>query len=70
MTSEQKAKLCIDTLPNSLENAVRSFENSTLMRETLGEHVFTKLIENKKIEWDQYRIHVTKYEVDKYLPVL
>ncbi len=70
MTPEQKAHLCIDTLPNSLENAVREFEKSALMRETLGEHVFTKLIENKKFEWDQYRIHVSQHEVDKYLPML
>ena len=40
------------------------------MREALGEHVFTKFIENKKIEWDQYRIRVTGYEIERYLPVL
>ncbi|HPC11900.1 MAG TPA: glutamine synthetase family protein, partial [candidate division Zixibacteria bacterium] len=58
MSEEQKARLNIEVLPNSLENAVRMFEESQLMREVLGEHVFTKLIENKRIEWDQYRIHV------------
>ena len=70
MSEEKKAQLNIDTLPNSLENAVRELERSELARETLGEHVFDKLIENKKIEWDQYRIHVSQFEEEKYLPML
>ena len=40
------------------------------VREALGEHIFNKFIENKKMEWDQYRIHVSEYEIDKYLPIL
>jgi len=36
----------------------------------LGDHTFKAFIENKKIEWDQYRVHVTDYEVEKYLPIL
>jgi len=70
MSEQQKAGLNIDTLPNSLENAVRELEESELAREALGDHVFEKLIANKKIEWDQYRIHVSQFEHDKYLPML
>lgn len=67
MDDKEKADLNISTLPNSLENAIRSMSESKLVRKTLGDHVFDKLIENKWIEWDQYRIHVSQYEVDKYL---
>ncbi len=70
MTTVDKSTHNIDTLPDSLENAIRLAEGSKLVRETLGEHVFSKLIENKKIEWDRYRIHVSQYETDKYLPML
>ena len=70
MDENQKAKLNIDTLPNSLENAYRLAEDSKLVRETLGDHVFEKLIANKKIEWDNYRIHVGGFEIDRYLPML
>ncbi len=70
MTAEQKEKLDIETLPNSLENAIIEFENSELAKETLGEHIHAKLIENKKLEWDEYRIHVSKFENDKYLSML
>ncbi|RKX21650.1 MAG: glutamine synthetase [Candidatus Zixiibacteriota bacterium] len=67
MNDEEKERLNITLLPNSLENAIRKARESELVRETLGEHVFEKLIENKWIEWDQYRLHVSQYEVDKYL---
>lgn len=60
----------IKTLPNSLENAIKEFEKSKLMREVLGDHVFYQLIENKKVEWEKYRIAVTQYEIDNYLPLL
>ncbi len=70
MTDLEKADLHIDTLPNSLENAIVAFENSELAKETLGEHIHAKLIENKKLEWDEYRIHVSQFENDKYLGML
>ena len=66
---ERKAKK-IETLPGSLSEAVEEASRSELLRETLGEHVFDKFIENKKIEWDDYRTKVTDYEVKRYLPIL
>ena len=50
--------------------AVKYMEKSTLIKETLGEHVFNKFIENKKIEWDRYRTYVTDYELKTYLRIL
>ena len=70
MTQAQKDKLKIDTLPGSLEQAIALAEGSKLVKEALGEHVFNKLIENKKMEWDQYRIHVSQYETDMYQKML
>ncbi|UCC44854.1 MAG: glutamine synthetase [Candidatus Zixiibacteriota bacterium] len=70
MSALEKEGLAIDTLPNSLENAVNEFANSEFVREALGDHVFEKLIANKRIEWDSYRMHVSQFETDKYLPLL
>jgi len=70
MSAEKKAGLDVDVLPDSLENAIIEFEKSALMKKTLGQHVFDKLLENKRIEWDAYRTKVTNYEIDKYLPML
>jgi glutamine synthetase len=70
MTNEERKKKNISTLPASLNDAIQLCEKSQLVRKALGEHVFHAFLENKKIEWDQYRIHVTDYETNKYLPIL
>jgi len=70
MTEEERKKKNIDTLPASLYEAIQLCEKSQLVRKALGEHVFNAFVKNKKIEWDQYRINVTEYEINKYLPVL
>jgi glutamine synthetase len=60
----------MDTLPDNLFEAVKYMENSKLVKDALGEHVFTKFIENKHIEWDRYRTCITDYEIKKYMPIL
>ncbi len=42
----------------------------TPVPKALGDHVFDAFIENKKIEWEQYRTQGTDHELKKYLPVL
>lgn len=70
MDEPKRNKLKLETLPNSLENAVREFEKSEFMRNVLGDHVFYKLIDNKKVEWDRYRVAVMDFEIENYLPLL
>jgi len=60
----------IQALPDSLENAIKVFAESELARATLGDHIFESLIVNKKVEWDRYRMAVTSYEWESYLPEL
>jgi glutamine synthetase len=70
MTPDERDKLAIDSLPGTLEEAIIATEKSELVRETLGDPLFEKFIANKRHEWDQYRICVTEYEIDKYMPML
>jgi glutamine synthetase len=70
MDEKRRKKLKLETLPNSLENAVVEFEKSKFMRNVLGDHVFFKIIENKQVEWERYRMAVTQYEIENYLPLL
>jgi glutamine synthetase len=70
MSAEERESRGIQSLPGSLYEAVLECEKSDLVRRTLGDHIFTKFIENKKIEWDTYRIQVNVYEIDRYLPML
>jgi glutamine synthetase len=70
MTEEQRQKRGISTLPPSLVEAIMLAEKSEIVRKALGEHVFNAFIQNKKIEWNQYKAQVTEYELKKYLPIL
>jgi glutamine synthetase len=70
MTADEREKRGITTLPASLLEAIQLTEKSALVKNALGDHVFNSFIENKKKEWDEYRIHVTEYETKKYLPIL
>jgi glutamine synthetase len=70
MTEKERKKLGIVELPGSLHEAVQEVEKSALIKETLGDHIFNKFIENKKIEWDNYRMHVSAFEIKRYLPIL
>ena len=60
----------IKDLPGNLYAAILETEKSELVRKVLGDHIFNKFIENKKIEWDAYRTHVSQFELDRYLPRL
>jgi len=70
MSPEEREKHGIACLPDSLYAAIEKTAESDLVRETLGDALFEKFIENKRIEWDSYRTQVTQYELDKYLPIL
>ncbi len=67
MSCEERMKEGIDSLPASLEEAIDEMEKSELIRETLGEHVFTKYIEAKRKEWEDYRTKITPWEIEHYL---
>ena len=67
--AERKAHGITD-LPGNLYAAILETEKSELVRNVLGDHVFEKFLQNKKIEWDQYRTHVSQFELNKYLPIL
>jgi len=70
MGDEERQRRGIACLPDSLYAAIEETAESKLVRETLGDALFEKFLENKRIEWDNYRIQVTQYELARYLPIL
>ncbi len=60
----------IKSLPSNLKEAIDITEQSELVRKALGDHIFDRFLEIKNREWDDYRIQVTPYEMNKYLSVL
>ncbi len=70
MSLKARKEAGIESLPGSLDEAIALAEKSEVVQEALGDHIFEKFIENKKIEWDKYRMHVSQYELQRYLPIL
>ena len=69
--SEQERKdMNIDCLQGSLNMAIEYAQTSEVLREALGDHIFEQLIMSKKVEWDEYRIKVHPFELERYLPIL
>lgn len=70
MSDEQVAAAGYEPLPRDLSRAVDAFESSELMREVLGDAVHGYLVRAKRAEWEEYRAHVTSWEIDRYLAML
>lgn len=70
LSEEERQELGIKALPGSLIEAIEIAEKSEVVRKALGDHIFNNFIENKKIEWDNYRIKIHPYEINRYLPIL
>lgn len=65
---EEKLKeYYIDTLPGSLGEAIAELENGTLVKEVFGKTMYAKFVESRKSEWDDYRLKVSEWEIEKYL---
>jgi glutamine synthetase len=67
MTPDERAALGIGSLPENLYQALLELEKDAVIREALGEHVFNRYREAKRIEWDRYRIQVHPWELEEYL---
>ncbi len=70
MSASEKEGAGIESLPGSLIEAVTLTENSELVHKAFGDHVFSNFITSKKVEWDNYRTQVSKWELSEYLHTL
>ena len=70
MSHLERKKAGIESLPQDLWEAIKLTENSELVKKALGERVFEYFIRNKEEEWEEYKSQVTKYELNRYLPLL
>jgi glutamine synthetase len=55
-------------LPTSLNQALRAMEENEVIRNALGAHTHEVFINAKRLEWEDYRLEVTDWELEKYLP--
>ncbi|QUL98623.1 MAG: type I glutamate--ammonia ligase [Candidatus Fermentithermobacillus carboniphilus] len=70
MTPEERKARGIDVLPGSLKEALEAMKSDPLVRETLGEHVYSRFIKAKELEWDTYRKQVHNWEIERYFTII
>lgn len=66
LTKAERRKMGIIELPGNLGESIKEIEGSDLVRKTLGDHTYENWIKIKSDEWDDYRIQVNKWELDRY----
>lgn len=64
-----RKSLGISPLPDSLDRALAQMEESELVRDALGEHIFEWFLRNRHAEWSAYQRQVTQFELNRYLPI-
>jgi glutamine synthetase len=70
LSHDERVARGIEQLPETLGEAVEVLAESELVKKALGEHIFPRYVELKREEWEDYRVQVTKWELDRYLSVL
>jgi glutamine synthetase len=70
LTPEERSQRGIEQLPETLGEAIEIAADSELVLRILGEHTFNRFIEIKREEWEEYRVQVTPWELERFLPVL
>ena len=67
MTFKEKESLEIESLPASLEEAIKELKNDPVILDALGPHAAKRFIEAKELEWKDYSSKITQWEIDHYL---
>ncbi len=78
MSPSRQRQRDIKILPRNLEEAIKIMEKSEVVREALGDYLFSRFIANKKHEVEAYNKNVSReydkqvsdYEIQTYLPFL
>jgi glutamine synthetase len=70
LSPDERKRLGIEQLPDTLGEAIELTAESELVLRTFGEHIFNRYVEIKRQEWEDYRVQVTQWELDRYLSIL
>ena len=70
LTHDEREAKGITQLPETLGEAIEELASSELVRKALGDHIFERYVELKREEWEEYRVQVTQWELERYLPIL
>ncbi len=65
--SDRRNKTSQELLPSSLNQALKALEEDEVIRDALGAHTHEVFINAKRVEWEDYRLEVTNWELENYL---
>jgi len=66
---EAQRRSAMPRLPGTLEEALSELEEDDVIRDALGAHVYERFASAKRLEWEDYLLEVTAWELHKYLPM-
>lgn len=66
---DEVGRSSLETLPASLGEALEELKRDEMVQEALGPHVYHRYLLAKTQEWDDYRLNVSQWELDRYLPI-
>ena len=67
MTEDERKAAGIVDLPSTLHNALKAMREDEVIKDALGNHLYSNFMEGKRLEWDAYRLEVSQWERDQYL---
>lgn len=70
LSHAERVRAEIEALPESLGDAIELGAESELLLRAFGEHIHSRFVDIKRSEWDDYRVQITPYELERYLPIL
>jgi glutamine synthetase len=70
LTEKEREERSSSSLPADLKEAVDEMRSSTFVKEVLGDHVFSRYLCAKNMEWDEYKAIVHPWELSTYLHML
>jgi len=66
---DEEARKSWQMLPGSLGEALEELQKDEVVQEALGPHITHRYLLAKRQEWDEYRLSISQWELDRYLPI-
>ena len=67
LEKEDRAKMGVKELPGSLAEALTELDKDEVIKSALGESTYEAFSRAKWEEWDEFRMRVSDYEIERYL---
>ena len=67
LNKEERAKLGVTELPGSLAESLKELEKNEVLKAAMGDYLFEAYMRAKWEEWDEFRLRVTDFEIQRYL---